>query len=172
MFFSYRSPFVTCLCPGAEDPRAVRAVLQAQGQTCPQLGLPLAPGASGRGLGKSNPALDPDLPADTTGTFSAPAHDSGCFWGRCGHTLSFQPKQKLTPSAPWAFTPPTPASPKWPSLFLQKGEGQTLHLRAKLPVGQTIVFHCLWAEGRKWAHLALPHFQKSLQCNKSRISCI
>lgn len=65
-------------------------------------------------------------------------------------SLTFQPKQKLTPSAPWALTPPTPAFPKWPSQSLQNGEGQILHFRAKLPGGTgSRVWHCLGLKGER-----------------------
>lgn len=92
------------------------------------LGLPLIPGASGRGLGRSNLALDPELRAETAGTCSAPAR-LRTFWELWLRPPSFSGLNRINSLCSLCPHTPNPSSPKWPSRSLQKGKGADLLFR-------------------------------------------
>lgn len=138
-------------------PRALRAVLQVLGHTRPPLGLPLALGASGGGLGRSIPTLDLELRADTAGTCFSPWPQSPTRVGGVGvarPSLNFWPKEELTSFAPRP-SHPQPLPP--PTAFTVPPGGRGGRAAIEEPnfmEGQTRGLHCLWGWGEKVVHRA------------------
>lgn len=113
------------------------------------LGLPLIPGASGRGLGRSNLALDPELRAETAGTCSAPAR-LRTFWELWLRPPSFSVLNRINSLCSLCPHTPNPCLPPsglhGPS---RRERGQICYLGTKLHGGtDNRGLHCLWAEGR------------------------